>query len=205
MAPKSAHPIDQPLSSGSSRNGKSEERTGKLHRMPRTLAGTPAPVEDTNRKSMLQLYEKAIHLMQSGKYEDAHAAFNRMLEGAPHDLADRIRMYIAACVSQIDRGTTDFRSHEERYDYAISLLNDGNYEDAREHFSQILLEKDDCDYAFYGLALLASLTNSTHECLTHLEQAIKLNPQNRIQARSDSDFANMADDPRFTDLLYPEA
>ena len=41
--------------------------------------------------------------------------------------------------------------------------------------------------------------------LQHLEQAIKLNPQNRIQARSDSDFSNMVDDPRFTELLYPEA
>ena len=31
------------------------------------------------------------------------------------------------------------------------------------------------------------------------------NPRNRIQARSDSDFQDMADDPRFTELLYPEA
>lgn len=205
MAPKSAHPISQPTTSGSSRNGRGDDRAGKLHRMPRTLAGTSSPVEDTNRKSLLDLYEKAIHLMQSARYEEAHAAFNQMLEGAPHDLADRIRMYIAACVTQIDRGTTEFRSREERYDYAISQLNHGNYEDAREQFKQILLDTGDCDFAFYGLALLASLTNSSHECLEHLEQAIKLNPQNRIQARSDSDFSNMADDPRFTELLYPEA
>jgi hypothetical protein len=31
-----------------------------------------------------------------------------------------------------------------------------------------------------------------------------LNARNRIQARSDSDFQDMADDPRFTELLYPE-
>jgi len=31
-----------------------------------------------------------------------------------------------------------------------------------------------------------------------------LNPQNRFQARNDSDFQQMADDPRFTELLYPE-
>ena len=204
MAQKSAHPISQPISS-TSRNGKPDERGGKLHRMPRTLAGTPAPTEDTGRKSLLELYEKAITLMGTGKYTEAHKAFDQMLEGAPHDLADRIRMYIAACVTQIDKGTTEFRSHEERYDYAISLLNHGHYEDAREHFSLILLDRSDCDYAFYGLALLASMTNSTHECLNHLEEAIRLNPRNRIQARSDSDFSNMTEDPRFTELLYPEA
>lgn len=173
--------------------------------MPRTLAGTPVHPNDAARKNLLDLYEKAIRLMGSGKYPEAHAAFDQLLTGAPHDLADRIRMYIAACVAQIHRGTTEFCSHEERYDYAISLLNQGNYEDARDHFRQILLDKDDCDYAFYGLALLASMTNSTGDCLDHLSEAIRLNPRNRIQARSDSDFSNMTEDPRFTELLYPEA
>ncbi len=173
--------------------------------MPRTLAGTPVPAEDNNRKSLIALYEKAVTLMGHGKYNDAHAAFNALLEGAPHDLADRIRMYIAACVSQIHQGTTEFRTHEERYDYAISLLNHGQYDDASDHFKHILLENDSADYAFYGLALLASMVGRTHECLEHLEQAIKLNPMNRIQARGDSDFTNMAEDPRFTDLLYPES
>ncbi len=205
MATKSAHPITQTLSTPPPRNGKSEERSGKLHRMPRTLAGTPSPAEDHGRKSLLELYEKAITLMGSGKYTEAHTAFHQMLEGAPHDLADRIRMYIAACVAQVDRGSTEFRTHEERYDYAISLLNDGQYDDARAHFNDLLLARDDCDYTFYGLALLASMTGSTHECLQHLEEAIRLNPQYRIQARSDSDFGNMAEDPRFTDLLYPES
>jgi hypothetical protein len=27
----------------------------------------------------------------------------------------------------------------------------------------------------------------------------------RLRARGDSDFQDMADDPRFTELLYPEA
>jgi tetratricopeptide (TPR) repeat protein len=197
MATKSAHSM--------SPNTPSQASNGKLHRMPRTLAGTAAPAEDSNRKSLLALYEKAVTLMYSGKYDEAHAAFTALLEGAPHDLADRIRMYIAACVSQIDQGTTEFRTHEERYDYAISLLNHGQYDEASEHFKQILLENDTADYAFYGLALLASMVGRSHDCLEHLEQAIRLNPMNRIQARGDSDFASMADDPRFTDLLYPES
>lgn len=204
MATKSAHPISQPSSSSIPRNGKGDERSGKLHRMPRTLAGTPIPADDGARKTLIGLYEKAVRLMGAGKYTEAHAAFNELLAGAPHDLADRIRMYIAACVAQIDKGTSDFQTHEERYDYAISLLNHGHYDDAREHFKHILLDRNECDFAFYGLALLASMTNSTHECLEHLAEAIRLNPRNRIQARADSDFLNMSEDPRFTELLYPE-
>ena len=68
----------------------------------------------------------------------------------------------------------------------------------------ILQQNDKADYAFYGLAVLASMTGDSHTCLEHLTEAIRQNPRNRIQARADSDFQDMTDDPRFTELLYPE-
>ena len=176
-----------------------------VKKTPRTLAGSPQAVDAAARKQTLALYETALKLMQTGKYEKAHIAFTQMLDSAPPDLCDRIRMYISACVAQVNKGTTNFETHEERYDYAISLLNHGHYEDAREHFQAILLKEKTADYAFYGLALLASMTGDTSKCIEHLTEAIKLNSQYRFQARSDSDFDSVADDPRFTELLYPEA
>jgi len=172
---------------------------------PRILAGSPQAVDAAARKQTLALYESALKLMQSGKFDKAHIAFTQMLETAPHDLADRIRMYISACLAQIKKGTTTFETHEERYDYAISLLNHGHYEDAREHFQEILLSNQSADYAFYGLALLSSMTGDTQKCIDHLTEAIRLNSQYRFQARSDSDFDGVADDPRFTELLYPDS
>ncbi|HZQ44591.1 MAG TPA: tetratricopeptide repeat protein [Acidobacteriaceae bacterium] len=201
MATKSASPI---APSNSSHSGKNDPKSSNLRRMPRTLAGTPAP-DDAARKQTLAMYESALKLMQSGKYDKAHQAFTQMLQTAPQDLADRIRVYIAACVSQIEKGSTKFESNEERYDYAISLLNQGQYDDARQHFEQILKQNESADYAFYGLALLASMTGDTQECIDKLREAIRLNGQNRLQARADSDFETVAEDPRFTELLYPEA
>ena len=173
-------------------------------KIPRTLAGTTSTV-DNGRAQALTHYEAALRLMQDGKYDKAHAAFDKMLVTAPGDLADRIRMYINACLQQVHKGKTTFSSDEEQYDYAISLLNNGLYEDAREQFKAILKHDANCDYAFYGLAVLASMTGDSHTCLEHLTEAIRHNPRNRIQARSDSDFQDMADDPRFTELLYPES
>jgi tetratricopeptide (TPR) repeat protein len=173
-------------------------------RTPRTLAGILPPAADTSRTQSIALYESALRLMQAGKYEDARAAFDRLLTSGPGDLADRIRMYIAACLQQVAKGKNSFTSTEEQYDYAVSLLNDGHYEDAREHFLSILKTNDKADYAFYGLAVLSSMTGDSHTCLEHLTEAIRQNPRNRIQARADSDFQDMADDPRFTELLYPE-
>ena len=62
-------------------------------------------------------------------------------------------MYSTACLLQATKGKNTFATHEEHYDYAVSLLNDGHYEDAREQFKQILKENDKADYALYGLAV----------------------------------------------------
>jgi tetratricopeptide (TPR) repeat protein len=172
-------------------------------RTPRTLAGT-LPVVDTTRAQILVQYEAALRLMQDGKYDKAQAAFDKMLAAGAGDLSERARMYSNACLQQTAKGKNSFASHEEHYDYAVSLLNDGHYEDAREQFTLILKANDKADYALYGLAVLSSMTGDSHHCLEHLTEAIRQNPRNRIQARADSDFQDMADDPRFTELLYPE-
>jgi tetratricopeptide (TPR) repeat protein len=84
-------------------------------------------------------------------------------------------------------------------------LNTGYYEEAREQFNNILADHPDADYAFYGLAVLEAITGRAQDCLSNnLARAIELNPKNRLQARVDNDFQSMVDDPRFTELLYPE-
>ena len=168
MATKSAAPV---APSNTANSAKNDAKSSNLRRMPRTLAGSPQP-DDATRRQTLALYESALKLMQSGKYDKAHQAFSQMLQTAPQDLADRIRVYIAACVAQIVKGSTKFESNEERYDYAISLLNQGQYEDARQEFEQILKQNDSADYAFYGLALLASMTGDTQECIDKLREAL---------------------------------
>ncbi len=185
---------------------KNASKSGKSNvtQFPPTLAGTVVP-QDKVRAELLKQYETAVTYMQSGNYTAAHPALEALLKTAPPEFTDRIRMYLAACIAQSKKGAAEFSSPEEKYDYAISLLNDGQYEEAREHLHEIVDGDSNADYGFYGLAVLASITGDTQSCLEKLTQAIHLNAQNRIQARSDSDFQDMVDDPRFTELLYPEA
>lgn len=152
----------------------------------------------------MQHYQTAMQLMQEGKFEKARGVFEKLTSNAPPELLERVRVYLVACERNVTRPALTFESAEEQYDYAISLLNTGNYEEAREQLESILKTNARADYAHYGLAMLESMTGQAEECLEHLSRAIKLNPRNRIQARSDSDFQDMADDPRFTELIYPE-
>jgi tetratricopeptide (TPR) repeat protein len=151
-----------------------------------------------------QQYQAAIQLLQQGKFDKALAAFEKLLHIAPPEIKERCQMYVSTCQRQMEHSRLTFLTPEEHYDYAVSQLNTGYYEEAREQFHAILAEHPQADYALYGLALLDAITGRTQDCLGNLARAIALNPKNRLQARADNDFQSMADDPRFTELLYPE-
>ncbi len=187
-----------------SRSSKSASAAASA-KAPRTLAGIVLPANDEVRARVLADYQTAVTCMQQGNFSEAHPAFERLLKDAPAEFTDRIRMYLSACIAQSAKAEAKFESPEEQYDYAVSLLNDGHYEDARDQLNEILSGDGSADYAFYGLAVLASITGDAQTCLDKLTEAIRLNNSNRIQARADSDFQEMADDPRFTELLYPDA
>jgi tetratricopeptide (TPR) repeat protein len=166
--------------------------------------GKPVMHPSTGTGPAFQHFQAAMVLLQQGKFDKALAAFEKLLSAAPPELLERCKMYISICQRQMDKQGRTFLTPEEHYDYAVSLLNTGYYEEAREGFGSILANHPEADYAFYGLALLDAMTGRTQDCLGNLARAIELNPRNRLQARVDNDFQSMADDPRFTELLYPE-
>ena len=168
-------------------------------------AARPAPVKvDPLFTQAVQNYEAGLKAMQAHKFDRAKTSLEKVLTGPSKELADRARINLNICNQHVARSATTFKTPEEHYDYAVALMNNGDYDSAREHFEKILKQSPKTDYAVYGLAILNCLTGRVEEALSHLQHAIKLNVANRFQARNDSDFAKMADDPRFTELLYPD-
>jgi tetratricopeptide (TPR) repeat protein len=180
---------------------RSDTPTRKKTQQP---AAKPAAHSTTGTGPSFQHYQAAVQQLQQGKYEKALAAFEKLLPTAPAEILERCQMYINTCQRQLEKPKLTFLTPEEHYDYAISQLNTGYYEEARDQFNLILATHPEADYALYGLALLDSMTGRAQDCLRNLARAIELNPKNRLQARADNDFQSMVDDPRFTELLYPE-
>ncbi|PSH05288.1 MAG: hypothetical protein CXZ00_03835 [Acidobacteria bacterium] len=162
--------------------------------------------EDTQVRfaQTLQGYEQALKLMQAQKFEKAKPLFEKVVESGISELADRAKVHINICNQHMEEVQNTFNTPEEHYDFAVSLMNLGDFVTAREHMEALSVQAPTLDFVWYGLAVLECLTGRTTESLQHLDQAIRLNPCNRFQARNDPDFKNMADDPRFTELLYPE-
>jgi tetratricopeptide (TPR) repeat protein len=162
-------------------------------------------VDDPRVTQALQNYEAGLRALQEHKFEKAKPLFQKVLAGASKELTDRAAIHLSICNQHLERSTTQqFKSVEEHYDYAVSLMNVGDYVTAREHIDKLLKQSPKTDFVIYGLAALDCLTGHVEDSLKHLEEALRLNSGLRYQARNDSDFHNLAEDPRFTELLYPD-
>ncbi len=163
-----------------------------------------AAVEDPRYTQAVQAYEAGLRAMQEHKFDKAKGFLQKVIVGPSRELADRASVHLNACNQQAERTVTQFKSVEEHYDYAVSLMNLGDYVGAREHLDKLTKQAPNADYVAYGLAALDCLTGRVEDSLRHLQEAIGMNRALRFQARNDSDFQNLAEDPRFTELLYPD-
>jgi len=162
------------------------------------------PKVDPAFAQAVQNYEAGVKALQQHKFDKAKSILEKTASGPNRELAERARLHLRICEQQMARISTSFKSPEEHYDYAVSLMNGGDLEGARQHFEKILKQSPKAEHVQYGLAVLHCLSGRTEESLHHLKKAIELKAANRFQARNDADFQKMSDDPRFTELVYPE-
>jgi tetratricopeptide (TPR) repeat protein len=161
--------------------------------------------DDPRVTQALQNYEAGLRALQEHKFDKAKPLFQKVLAGPSKELIDRAAVHLNICNQHLERSaSTQFKSIEEHYDYAVSLMNVGDYVTAREHLEKLIKQAPKTDFVIYGLAALDCLTGHVEDSLKHLDEALRMNASLRFQARNDSDFHNLAEDPRFTELLYPD-
>ena len=160
--------------------------------------------DDPRVAQAIQNYEAGLRALQEHKFDKAKSALQKVLAGPSKELADRAAVHINTCNQHLERAAIQFKSPEEHFDYAVSLMNLGDYVQAREHLEKLQKQSPKADYVIYGLAALDCMTGHVEDSLRNLDEAIRLNPTLRFQARNDSDFQNLSEDPRFTELLYPD-
>jgi tetratricopeptide (TPR) repeat protein len=161
--------------------------------------------DDPRASQALQNYESGLRALQEHKFDKAKPLFQKVLAGGSKELSDRAAIHLRICNQHLERvTTTQFKTVEEHFDYAVSLMNVGDYVAAREHIEKLLKQAPKTDFVIYGLAALDCLTGHVEDSLRHLDEALQLNAALRYQARNDTDFHNLAEDPRFTELLYPD-
>src|SRR5581483_3128638 len=154
-------PPEKPKTSSGKGNKNETLTKNKGHILQMTpSAQTKRPLTDDPRFAQaVQNYEAGLRAMQERKFDKAKGLFQKVVAGASKELADRAAVHLSTCTQQMARaGSTSFKTPEEQYDYAVSLMNIGDYVTAREHLDKLEKQAPKADYVKYGLAALCCLT-----------------------------------------------
>jgi tetratricopeptide (TPR) repeat protein len=188
----------------SSRNSQKLMKTKALKKSLKTQVAPPDP-DAPARKQQLKAYEEALKYFQQQKFHRAKESLERVLEGPSKELADRAQMHVRICEQRISRPPVPaVKSAEDHYTQGVALMNLGRWDEAREHFDRARKAAPKADHIVYAMAALDCLTGEADSAMANLKIAIQLRPENRYHARNDEDFSFLQEDPRFTELLYPE-
>ncbi len=98
------------------------------------------------------------------------------MTGASPELADRAAVHLNTCNQHLSHASNHFKTPEEQYDYAISLMNMGDYLLARENFEALIKKSPQLDYIWYGMAALNCLMGHFPESITSLERSHPAEP-----------------------------
>jgi tetratricopeptide (TPR) repeat protein len=165
----------------------------------------PKAVVDPAVEQQLKVYEEALQNFQQQRYAKAKPLFEKVLAGPSKEFADRARVHLRITEQRLQPTVaTNPKTPEEHYQQGVAMMNLGRWDDAREHLLKARKLAPKADYIIYAMAALDCLTGEADSAMENLKQAIALRPENRYHARNDEDFAFLQDDPRFTELLYPD-
>jgi len=167
------------------------------------LRREPTPAEIQHQKNVVS-FEVGVKLFNQGELQKARGIFESLSRVASQDLAQRARVYLTICERRLSHPSVRLKTADEFYDYAVSMANKGQREEAENNLQKALRLAPKSDYIYYALATTQALRENVEAALENLQKAIELNAKNRYLAQSDADFANLEEDPRFTELIYPE-
>lgn len=184
-----------------------------LQAKPKKTKALPAPppqrggveLVDPLVQAQMKVYEEAMSLFHQQKFQRAKQELEKVIAGPSKELADRARTHLRITEQRM-KPTADQnpKSPEDHYQRGVAMMNLGRWDEARESLEKARKLAPKADHVHYALAALDCLTGEADSALANLKIAIDLRSANRYHARNDEDFNFLQEDPRFTELLYPE-
>jgi tetratricopeptide (TPR) repeat protein len=144
--------------------------------------------------------------MYAEDYAKAVKAFNKVIADYPEEpeIQASAKARIQACEKRIqERGRTVFKTADDHYNLAIALMNRGDLETAVVHLQSALKLAPKADHVLYAMAAANALQGNRDQAISYLKQSIHHRAENRFQASQDNDFAVLAEEQAFKDLVAP--
>lgn len=164
----------------------------------------PPPVRKPAFYEALAIYETGVRGMQRHDFASAAGNFRDVIQKYPEEreLGERARLFLQVCERETARRPPPPPQTASESVYAATVaLNAGNPAAALDHLNKALEQAPNSDHAHYIMAVALSEKGDLDRAMTHLRQAIALNPDNRSVALQDPDLTTLRDLDEFRDTL----
>lgn len=167
-------------------------------------SGKPAGGDSAETRKQAEQFAKAVEHFHARDFKRARDLFQQAVEGPVREVAFASRTHLRICEQKLQKQTIPLDSPEDRYNYAIALINKGEPAQAREQLEKAVRARE-ADHYYYALALCFGQLGDYASAALNLEKAIAIDPRNRSAARSDPDFHDINRHSEMAAVLYAEA
>jgi tetratricopeptide (TPR) repeat protein len=142
------------------------------------------------------IYEKGVKAVHAKKWAESRKHFTKVIADADMvDLKHRGEQYLAL----VERESGAEGDPRDPYLKAVLEHNKGNFDAVEAACKREGRLNSDERYAYLAAAV-AAVREDFESAMERLTVAIELNPRNLIQARQDTDFAELRETPEFAEL-----
>jgi len=166
----------------------------------------PVRVPSGQFANAVSALEVGIKLMYAEDYGKAVKAFNGVIADYPEEpeIQASAKARIQACEKKLqERGRAVFKTADDHYNVAVAMMNRGDLQNAMSHLEAALKLAPKADHILYAMAAANALQGNRDQALNYLKQSIQHRAENRFQALQDNDFAVLAEEQAFKDLVTP--
>lgn len=95
-----------------------------------------APAQSPGQQS--EVFEQAMRMFHARNYADAREAFEKAASGPVTAMAHTARLHAKMCTQRLSQAQPKIETAEDRYNYAVGLINLRRLADAEEHLHKAL-------------------------------------------------------------------
>jgi len=160
------------------------------------------PAKKEAQSKPVEMFESALKIFWSGKFEQAVKAFEKITNDHPEEitLVEKCHSLIKVCSNRLE---AEFKptTVEELFLAATYHLNNNEYDESISYLKKALKKKSGNDAYLFTLACAYARCGEKEEAVETLKQAIKLNAHNRYYALNCTDFKKLEGESGFFKLL----
>lgn len=218
-AKSKAKPVRKPKAKASARAKvagpvKSTRMAGKAQAVPPARFSArpkpsppPPPAHRSTYADAVAAYDRGMQAFHARKFDEAGTILSSIVTLYPEEkeLHERVQMYLNVCARHAAPRLALPATVEERVNSATLAINNGRPDEAIDLLKGVVAEDASNDAAIYLLGVAQAIKHDFPAAMSHLERAIRLNPENRDLIRKDVDLELLRQTDEFETLLTTPA